>query len=272
MAQRIKLGDYLVEIDGTRLAFFDVLGNPIGTAQDFAEVSQVTLPNGQALALEQLTELLDVDTLAAFQTAAGEGPADTTEIDSGGGRFAAFESSQGIGSLEGVGGLSATELTYLVPEDEADRDSDGADDLPLSLAGILEDSPPESEQPEVPEQPQVPVLLAPKVSATDGRVDFTMSKMVGEQNPLGDQKVGDYLRSGGVNGKAVNPAMVNGVDSKNLTMAEAAEVKVSFVSEGAGYKSMVGFYTFDANGNINPDSLQFLWLDASQAKQNTPGG
>lgn len=272
MAQLVKLGNYLVEIDGSKLTFFDAAGNPIGKAQDFAETAQVTLPDGQLFPIEELTDLLDDAALANFQTAAGGEAPVPAEVDSGGGRFAAFEGQQGLGGFTGVGGLGSSELTYRTPENDTSREEDGEDDLPPSLAGIFEEEPvieePEPEEPELPE----PILLAPKVAATDGSVAITLTEITGEQNPLGDQKVGDYLRSGGVNGKAVDPAMVNGVDSRNLTMAEAAEVKVSFVSEGAGNKSMVGFYTFDANGKINPDSVQFLWLDASQAKQNTPGG
>jgi len=259
MAQLVKIGNFLVEIDGTKLTFFDAAGNPTGQPQDIAQASQVLLPDGAPLAIEDLTELLSDEALSGFQTAAGGEQPAAAEIDSGGGRFASFEGQQGLGGLASIGGLEGTDLSYETINRVERRIDDNQEPAP-SLTGLFD------------EQPAAPVLLAPEVKATGGSVDLAITKISGNQNPLGDLKVGDYLSSGGVNGKAVNPAMVNGVDSKNLTMSEAAEIKVAFVSEGAGYKSMVGFYTFDADGSVNPDSLQFLWLDASQGKQNTPGG
>lgn len=433
MAQLLKVGSFLLEIEGTKLSFFDAAGHPIGQPQELGQAHPITLPDGQEMTADELAELFGGDELAAFQTAAGgDNPQPGAEVeDSGGGRFAKFENQESIGGLEAIGGLVQTDatddaplfeaamttdviptldeifqatvptadddalvtaedqgiqghvsghdpngdtLTYILVTPpahgtlvfnadgtftytpEADyhgtdsftfKANDGANDSNVAMVGItvnpvndvplaedgsltlVEDS---SVQSQVAASdvdgdtlgyvlvsgPQhgtlafntdgtftytpdadyhgtdsftykandgsadsntaavainvTPVNDAPTVTATDGSVAITVTQITGEQNPLGSQKVGDYLSSGGVNGKAVDPAMVNGVDSKNLTMAQAAEVKVGFVSEGAGYRSMVGFYTFDANGKINPGSLQFLWLDASQKAQNTPGG
>jgi VCBS repeat-containing protein len=116
-----------------------------------------------------------------------------------------------------------------------------------------------------------PVDDAPVVTSRGSETEIHVTRVSVEQNPFGDSKVGDYLAAGGTNSKSVNPGMINGVDPSNLTLAQSADVKVSFVSEGAGYKSMVGTYTYDANGNIDPTSVKFLWLDATAVKENTAG-
>jgi hypothetical protein len=253
MAQLVKLGSFLVEIDGTHLVFFDSLGNQQGMPQDLSTTAQILLPNGGTLPVEQFTDLLagDVDALANFQTAAGA-PAGTdqptAEVDSGGGRFAVFADQEGIGGLNAVGGLQNTALQYQ-RLDVDDEDSIIEADAP-TLAG-----------------PQ-----APTVMAEGGSVDFHITRISSDQNPIGDMKVGDYLTSGGKEGRAIDPSMINGVSANNLTLSESVEVKVGFVSEGAGYKSMVGVYAYDADGKIDPDSLQFLWLDATQTNQNVVGG
>lgn len=435
MSQLIKVGNFLMEIDGTRVSFFDASGNPVGQSQSADQATPITMPDGQTIAFEDLADFLSGNDLASFETAAGGQPPQLpgTPEDSGGGRFARFEDTEdGLGGLDSVGGLQQTDfadgqdtpgfaakasfpesiaeldalpttpvadddalvtaedhgieghvtghdpngdaLTYILVTPPAHGDlvfhddgtytytphadyhgtdsftykvNDGNEDSNVALVGITvnpvndlpladdnsltmaEDSSAASSvhasdvdgdavSYSLVTGPQhgsiafhtdgtftytpnanyngpdnftykahdgtgssneasvainvTPVNDAPVVTATDGSVAISITQVSGEQNPLGSQKVGDYLSSGGVDGKAVDPAMVNGVDSKNLTMAEAADVKVGFVSEGAGYRSMVGFYTFDADGKINPGSVQFLWLDTSQNTQNTPGG
>nr|WP_298686945.1 Ig-like domain-containing protein [uncultured Dongia sp.] len=525
MAQLVKIGKYLVEIDGTHLAFFDVNGNQLGLPQDLNQETQITLPDGSAMPVEQLTEMLadDPGALANFETAAGA-PADVnqpgTEANSGGGRFATFEDQEGIGGLNAIGGLKQTEsatgndlpddgekpgaitqltlinvaptveteelrtpedtslegsvvgadadgdnLTYILVEAPQhgviefhndgtftytpDQDYNGPDsftykandgisdsnvasvditvqpvnDLPVAddnsliiaedsvvnsavtgsdaegdalsfnlvgspqhgtlafntdgtftytpdadfngadsftyrandgtgngnIATITIDVRPENDLPvsedgavtlaedsianssvhatdvdgdsitySLVDQPKhgsivfhedgsftytpdanyngadaftykandghgngnvatialkvTPVDDAPVVTSQGGETDIHITRVSIEQNPFGDSKVGDYLAAGGADSKAVNPSMINGVNPANLTLTQAADVKVSFVSEGAGYKSMVGTYTFDAKGNIDPASVKFLWLDATQPTQNKAGG
>jgi hypothetical protein len=276
MAQLVKIGNYLVEIDGTRIVFFDGIGNQKGAAQDMAGAVQIALPDGTAMPVEQFTDLLagDIDALANFQTAAGA-PAEANQpaaADSGGGRFAVFEDRQGIGGLQSVGGLQQTTLAYQTLDDaRSDRNSDIEGDL-APLNTILATEPEEDEQPTDEVPPPAPVLLAPEVTANGGKVEYHTTVTSGKQDPLGDQKVGDYLTKGGDEGKTIDPTMVNGVDNRNLTLAQAAEVKIGFVSEGAGYKSMVGVYNFDADGNIVPGSVKLVWLDASQVQQGVVGG
>lgn len=343
MAQLVKIGKYLVEIDGTHLAFFDANGNQLGLPQDLSQETPIILPDGLAMPVEQLTELLtgDPDALANFKTASGA-PADTdqpgVEANSGGGRFATFEDQQGIGGLKAVGGLKQTDsatgndlpddgekpgpITQLAlinlaptveteelhtPEDTrligtvvgADADGDHLTYILVdaSLHGVIEfhsdgtfaytpdedyngpdnftyktnDGISDSNVASIDIAVQ-PVDDAPVVTSHGGETDIHITRVSVEQNPFGDSKVGDYLAAGGTDSKAVNPSMINGVNPANLTLTEAADVKVSFVSEGAGYKSMVGTYTFDAKGNIDPASVKFLWLDATQPTQNKAGG
>ncbi len=301
MAQLVKFGKYLVEIDGNHLAFFDANGNPQGQPQEISPTAPVNLPDGGTLPVEQLAELLagGTDALANFKTAAGGSDQNSQpiEADSGGGRFAAFEDSQGIGGLNSVGGLQQTTLNY-APLIDREIHRDGIPEAQLTpLRSVLGDSPEDGQPPstetpaneppaddipadEVPAEdpqpaesaPPTPAFAAPEIAATGGKVEYHSTVTTGKQNPLGDLKVGDYLTKGGAEGKTIDPAMVNGVDNRNLTLSQSAEVRLGFVSEGAGYKSMVGVYAFDANGKIITDSVKFVWLDASQVKQGTVGG
>jgi hypothetical protein len=257
MSQLIKVGRFLMEIDGTKLSFFDAAGQPLGQPQEAADGNPILLPDGQQMSVEQLTEFLGSDDIADFQTAAGaENPAaeENPTEDSGGGRFAVFEDQQSIGGLTSIGGLQQTDAASETPADDIISD---LYDLPTLESLYL---------------PTTQESNAPVVTSEGSGTQIHITRVTVDQNPFGDNKVGDYLAAGGIDSKAVNPAMINGVNSANLTLAQSADVKVSFVSEGAGYKSMVGTYTFDANGNIDPASVKFLWLDATQAQQNKAGG
>ncbi|WP_374381711.1 DUF4114 domain-containing protein [Dongia sp.] len=306
MAQLIKLGNYLVEIDGTRLAFYDVSGNPQGQPQDISGAASIILPDGTELPPEQLTDLLpgDIDALANFKTAAGPDASgdQPAEADSGGGRFAAFEDRAGLAGLDSVGGLEGTEQqseaglalrgrfdgtanpeqsgnsdqpqlpvnedqTPPQPQDPAPQPPSDEEPTPQQPT----DEEPNPQQPQDP-TPQPPTYVAPDVTATKGAVEYHNTVESGKQSPLGDMKVGDYLTRGGDEGKTIDPTMVNGVDNRNLTLTQSADVKIGFVSEGAGYKSMVGVYEFDAAGKIIPGSVKLVWLDASQVHQGTVGG
>jgi Ca2+-binding RTX toxin-like protein len=44
---------------------------------------------------------------------------------------------------------------------------------------------------------------------------------------------------------------INGVNPANLTLENSVDVKVNFVTEGAGYKNTLGYYTVDADGTIS---------------------
>ncbi|MBI2253692.1 MAG: DUF4114 domain-containing protein [Proteobacteria bacterium] len=324
MAQLVKLGKFLAEIDGTHLVFFDAAGNPLGQAQDLDVSTAVALPDGTKLAPEQLADLIagNAEAFADFKTAAGgDTPGDQpSQADSGSNRFAVFEDQTGLGGLTSVGGLGATDeqpepalaarghvddltsslnteppvsLTNDQPQDPAPQpptDEEPAPEQPQDPAPQPPtDEEPGPEQPQDPapqpptdeepgpEQPQdpapqPPTYVAPEASATKGAVEYHNDVENGKQNPLGDIKVGDYLTRGGDEGKSIDPTMVNGVDNQNLTLAQTAEVKIGFVSEAAGYKSMVGVYQFDDSGKIIPGTVQLVWLDASQIHQGTVGG
>lgn len=255
MRQILTIGGYLVEVDGSDLTFRDANGQVL-FEQGLAGATEIHLPNGETLPLEALTERMSPEGLAEFQTAAGSEPPAGQEIDDGSGNFAAFDPLDGLGGLDAVGGLDPTQLQYGLIEREAEvyRSDEEHDHDASSLIPM-------------------PQPLPPHVVATDGHIDFNITNTSGQQNPFGDLTVGDYLSTGGgpQDSIPVDPSMVNGVDNRNLTMAEAAEVKVSFVSEYAGCHSLVGFYTYDDAGNVIPGSLQFLWLDGSQVTEGTPG-
>ena len=112
-----------------------------------------------------------------------------------------------------------------------------------------------------------PVNDAPVVVAHDATGDVHVINLDGTQKLNGS--IGDYLATAGKESVAINAALVNGVDTSTLTLTQSAEMKVNFLSEGAGYRSMVGTYTFDASGAIDPSSVKFLWLDGTAVKENT---
>lgn len=62
-------------------------------------------------------------------------------------------------------------------------------------------------------------------------------------------------------GQAVDPAVVNGVDSADLTLQADHAVSVTFQSEGAGQQNSLGYYTIGPNGELS--DVQFVWDDAS---------
>jgi Ca2+-binding RTX toxin-like protein len=49
---------------------------------------------------------------------------------------------------------------------------------------------------------------------------------------------------------ALAAGKINGVNPANLTLENSFDVKVNFVTEGAGYKNTLGYYTVDADGTI----------------------
>lgn len=114
-----------------------------------------------------------------------------------------------------------------------------------------------------------PVNDAPVVTAVDAHGDVHIVDINNAQKLYGTYSIGDYLASAGKESTAIDANMVNGVDTSSLTLSQATEMKVSFLSEGAGYRSMVGTYTFDDKGNIDPASLKLLWLDGTAVKENT---
>ena len=62
-------------------------------------------------------------------------------------------------------------------------------------------------------------------------------------------------------GEALSPDDIQGVDPDNLTVGSAGALSVTFIAEGAGFRSTVGWYTVGAGGEIlNP---RIIWENVS---------
>ncbi|MDD9900385.1 MAG: Ig-like domain-containing protein [Alphaproteobacteria bacterium] len=68
----------------------------------------------------------------------------------------------------------------------------------------------------------------------------------------------------------IDESAVNGVMRDNLTLSQDHDVKVNFVSEGAGYKNSLGYYVTDAAGVIT--SVQLLAANLSGTGPGVYGG
>ncbi|MGD8808427.1 MAG: DUF4114 domain-containing protein [Gammaproteobacteria bacterium] len=66
-----------------------------------------------------------------------------------------------------------------------------------------------------------------------------------------------------VEGEAIDPSQINGVDSADLTLQADNPVSVVFQSEGAGNQNSLGYYVIGPNGEIG--DVQFIWTNASGA-------
>ncbi len=66
-----------------------------------------------------------------------------------------------------------------------------------------------------------------------------------------------------------NPQYLAGSNETNLVLTDSADVWVTFVAEGAGYKNVLAYYTYDVNNApTNPsdiDSIHFIFPNASFA-------
>lgn len=70
-----------------------------------------------------------------------------------------------------------------------------------------------------------------------------------------------------VNHTLVTTAQVNGVEMDDLAIEADHPVSVTFVNEGAGYRSAVGYYKISENGELT--DVSFIWENAS--KQGSGG-
>ena len=61
--------------------------------------------------------------------------------------------------------------------------------------------------------------------------------------------------------EGVDPADLTGVDMSNISLPNEHSVSVTFQGEGAGYQNSLGYYKFDADGNIT--DVEFVWENAS---------
>lgn len=70
--------------------------------------------------------------------------------------------------------------------------------------------------------------------------------------------------------KLVPTSLINGVDRSNLTLQHDLEVKVNFISEGAGYQNTLGVYTIGPDGRIG--NVQILAANLSGTGAGVFGG
>jgi Ca2+-binding RTX toxin-like protein len=74
-----------------------------------------------------------------------------------------------------------------------------------------------------------------------------------------------------VEGVRLTPVeLINGTNRANLTFEDAHNVKINFVTEGAGYKNTLGMYTIGPDGEIN--NVEFLAENLSGTGSGVFGG
>ena len=61
--------------------------------------------------------------------------------------------------------------------------------------------------------------------------------------------------------EGADPADLTGVDMSDISLPNEHSVSVTFQGEGAGYQNSLGYYKFDADGNIT--DVEFVWENAS---------
>jgi hypothetical protein len=194
----------------------------------------VTLHDSHGHPIDVAAVVAQTDPNLDIQTAAG--PAAGPAGGQGGHLFFGFAPGDGLGGLGELGVINPTELQYKLIQ---------------------------------PDQQILLTALAPAadhtltISSTDGgAISLTESLSFGNR-PLGDASVAQYLLHGNKEGKAIQAGLVNGVDPANLTAVVGTDVTVTFKGENAKNHNIVGVYAYDAQGNVIPGSVKFIWLDAS---------
>jgi hypothetical protein len=208
----------------------------------YSEANQqqgVTLHDDKGHVIDVAAVVAQTDPNLDIQTAAG--PAAGPAGGQGGHLFFGFTPGEGLGGLGELGVIAPTQLQYklIQPDEQILLVQQQAADHSLTI------------------------------SSTDGSntVEFTNTSEI--HNPTGSTDVGNYLLNSKVDGVAVNPALVTGVDPANVGFANSSDVTITFQRESARYQSMVGVYFYDDQGNVT--NVQFVWLDASQVSQGQNG-
>lgn len=93
--------------------------------------------------------------------------------------------------------------------------------------------------------------------------DFLDADNGGAAAPIAHDFVTDAAIPDLVEGTAVDPAAINGVDPADLTLQANNPVSVIFQSEGAGQQNSLGYYKVAPNGEIT--DVEFVWTNASGA-------
>lgn len=77
--------------------------------------------------------------------------------------------------------------------------------------------------------------------------------------------VGNYLLNLSQEGQPPPSDLVGRIDPTTLTLSNPATPTIEYARSLAEFRSMLGWYTFDAAGNIDPTSVRFIWTDTTAA-------
>ncbi|HWT98852.1 MAG TPA: DUF4114 domain-containing protein [Terriglobales bacterium] len=188
----------------------------------------VTLHNAQGQVIDVASVVAQTDPNLDIQTAAG-----------GGHLFFGFNPGAGLNGFGEIGVIDPTALQYkLIQPDEFIRPFDLANnngtDETLSI------------------------------STSDGSVTLSISATTVDRDETGSAATGDYLASGGGEGKAISSSLMNKVDSTNLLGTTGTQVSVTLdMHATSANENLVGVYEYDSSGNIVPGSVKFIWLDTN---------
>jgi len=196
----------------------------------------VTLHNAQGQVIDVASVVAQTDPNLDIQTAAG-GAAGAAA--GGGHLFFGFNPGAGLNGFGEIGVIDPTALQYkLIQPDEFIR--------PFNPLNTATDE-------------------TLSISTSDGSVTLSLTAETVTRDETGSTAVGDYLLSGGQEGKAISPGLLTGVDPTNLLGTTGTQVSVTIQPQTAANKDLVGVYEYDSTGNIVPGSVKFIWLDSNLA-------
>ncbi len=112
MLQQIEIGEYQIEVDGSKIVVRDAAGWVVDSLDINEAGGALRLPNGE---LVNLAEILADDRIAQLQTAAGAPGQDPGVL--GTGVYISLASGQDDFQLDGAGVLGGTDLTYILVDD-----------------------------------------------------------------------------------------------------------------------------------------------------------
>ncbi|HVI89839.1 MAG TPA: DUF4114 domain-containing protein [Dongiaceae bacterium] len=196
----------------------------------------VTLHDSQGHVIDVASVVAQTDPNLDIQTAAG-GAAGAAA--GGGHLFFGFNPGAGLNGFGEIGVIDPTALQYkLIQPDEFIRPftlaaDAGTGDHTLTLG------------------------------STDGGVTFAITTTTAPRDETGSPAVGDYLLNTSVDGTAIAPGLITGVDPANLQGGAGTQVSVTMEPHAAANENLVGVYEYDSSGNIIPGSVKFIWLDGN---------
>lgn len=70
--------------------------------------------------------------------------------------------------------------------------------------------------------------------------------------------------------RAVDPAVINGADQRNLTLGPAADAKITFVNEIAAFQNTLGVYLIGPDNTIQDPKIVFIRIEHADADPRFP--